>query len=70
MNTDPSNFNKAQEFYGFRFVKPEVLAQAEQNLAGLSSSPNESFVIPQAGKASSFIELSDWQQWGTGRCAW
>ena len=69
MNMDPANFVNAHDFYGFRFVKPEVLAEAEKNIPALSNS-NEEFQIPEPGKSSNYIELSDWQQWGTGRCAW
>lgn len=72
MNTDPANFAKATDFYGFRFVKPEVLEQAVQTLDALSSpsSTQDNLTIPESGKASNYIELSDWQQWGTGRCSW
>jgi cytochrome P450 len=69
MNTDPDNYVKAQSFMGFRFVKPEDLEQAEKVLPALSSQ-DERFAIPEMGRASNYIELSDWQQWGTGRCAW
>ncbi|EXU99694.1 cytochrome P450 [Metarhizium robertsii] len=51
MNRNPETWAKADEFYGFRFVKPE------------------SFTIPEAGKASEYINLSDWQQWGTGKAS-
>jgi hypothetical protein len=69
MNTDSANFIHANTFYGFRFVKSEVLEEAARFLPALSN-PTESFTIPEAGKASNYVELSDWQQWGTGRCAW
>ncbi|KAG8162289.1 hypothetical protein KVR01_008054 [Diaporthe batatas] len=69
MNTDSANFVHPNDFYGFRFVQPEVLAQAESLLALSSPVTEGKFNIPEPGKSSKYIELSDWQQWGTGRCA-
>ncbi|RYP79128.1 hypothetical protein DL771_000106 [Monosporascus sp. 5C6A] len=74
MNRIPATWAEADKFYGFRFVKPEVLEQAKQNIkglsSGLSSSPsNDSFEIPKGGKPSAYTDLSDWQQWGTGKAS-
>lgn len=73
----PGNVNwaKADEFYGFRFVKPEVLDAAQKSISSFatvlpSAESNESFTIPEAGKASEYTNLSDWQRWGTGKASW
>ncbi|KFG84652.1 putative cytochrome P450 [Metarhizium anisopliae] len=72
----PGNVNwaKADEFYGFRFVKPEVLDAAQKSISSFatvlpSAESNESFTIPEAGKASEYTNLSDWQRWGTGKAS-
>ncbi|KAI1824544.1 cytochrome P450 [Xylaria intraflava] len=65
MNLDSAHYASANEFHGFRFVEPEVLARAFSR----DSSLPDSFKIPEPGKASQFVELSDWQLWGTGRSA-
>ncbi|XXH01354.1 pre-mRNA-splicing factor rse1 [Hypoxylon texense] len=67
MNRNPNTWSKADEFYIFRFAKPEVLEQAETYIDGLSS---EKFKIPEAGKSSAYTDLTDWQQWGTGKASW
>ncbi|KAI1123641.1 putative cytochrome P450 [Nemania abortiva] len=64
MNRNPNTWAKADEFYIFRFVKPEVLEQAEKYIEGLSS---DKFKIPEAGKTSAYTDVSGWQQWGTGK---
>lgn len=75
MNRNPETWAKADEFYGFRFVKPEVLDAARKSISSFatvlpSAESNESFTIPEAGKASEYTNLSDWQQWGTGKASW
>ncbi|KAJ8132332.1 hypothetical protein O1611_g1292 [Lasiodiplodia mahajangana] len=65
MNLDPANYACTNEFYGFRFVEPQVL----ERIFSPDSSLPDSFKIPEPGKASQFVELSDWQLWGTGRSA-
>lgn len=75
MNRNPETWAKADEFYGFRFVKPEVLDKAQKRIRSLftvlsSAKSNKSFTIPEAGKASEYTNLSDWQQWGSGKASW
>ncbi|KAI1423599.1 cytochrome P450 [Xylaria sp. FL1777] len=65
MNLDPANYSRVNEFHGFRFVESEVLERA----FSWDSSLPDTFEIPEPGKASQFVELSDWQLWGTGRSA-
>ncbi|RYP09153.1 hypothetical protein DL765_008544 [Monosporascus sp. GIB2] len=65
MNLDPANYSRVDEFHGFRFVPPEIL---ESSLSGVSSSPHK-FQTPDPEKSSTFVELSDWQLWGTGKSA-
>ncbi|KAI0096705.1 cytochrome P450 [Nemania sp. FL0031] len=65
MNLDPANYACTNEFYGFRFVEPQVLERA----FSVDSPLPDNFKIPEPGKASQFVELSDWQLWGTGRSA-
>lgn len=67
MNRNPNYLSKPDEFYIFRFVKPKILEDAEKYIKGISS---EEFKIPEAGKASAYTDLSDWQQWGTGKASW
>ncbi|KAH0598468.1 hypothetical protein MHUMG1_03766 [Metarhizium humberi] len=74
MNRNPETWAKADEFYGFRFVKPEVLDAAQKSISSFatvlpSAESTESFTIPEAGKASEYTNLSDWQQWGTGKAS-
>lgn len=66
MNLDPKNHSLPETFHGFRFVKPDVLEHSLSN--GLHE--RETFQVPDTGKSSSFVELSDWQLWGTGKSAW
>ncbi|KAI1381213.1 cytochrome P450 [Hypoxylon crocopeplum] len=66
MNRNPNTWSKADEFYIFRFVKPEILEHAETYIEGLSS---EKFKIPELGKSSVYTDLTDWQQWGTGKAS-
>ncbi|QLI65112.1 Cytochrome P450 monooxygenase BOA4 [Metarhizium brunneum] len=74
MNRNPETWAKADEFYGFRFVKPEVLDAAQKSISSFGTvlplaKSTESFTIPEAGKASEYTNLSDWQQWGTGKAS-
>ncbi|KAI1331512.1 cytochrome P450 [Xylariaceae sp. FL0255] len=67
LNLDPANYAQANEFRGFRFVEPRVLEQFfSESSRALES---DSFQIPEPGKVSQFIELSDTQLWGTGKSA-
>ncbi|KAI1413292.1 cytochrome P450 [Hypoxylon sp. FL1857] len=65
MNLDPANYSKAGEFHGFRFVEPDVL----EHYFPASSPSSGKFQKPDPGKSSEFIDLSDWQLWGTGKSA-
>ncbi|KAI0535045.1 cytochrome P450 [Xylaria digitata] len=67
VSLDPANYAQANEFRGFRFVEPDVLNRffSEDGRSLISSS----FQIPEPGKSSQFIELSDSQLWGTGKSA-
>ncbi|RYP56149.1 hypothetical protein DL771_012094 [Monosporascus sp. 5C6A] len=65
MNLDPANYSRVDEFHGFRFVPREIL---ESSLSGVSSPPHK-FQTPDPEKSSTFVELSDWQLWGTGKSA-
>ncbi|KAK3385913.1 cytochrome P450 [Podospora didyma] len=65
MMNDAAFFASPDEFHGFRFANPSLLASAaEKNLipAGL---------VPELtnSAASAFTDISDWQLWGTGKCA-
>ncbi|KAI0160702.1 cytochrome P450 [Xylariaceae sp. FL1272] len=72
MNLDPANYAQASEFRGFRFVEPCVLESFVTEHKG-KLNPDElipdGFCILEPGKASRFVDLSDWQQWGTGKSA-
>ncbi|GAB1318482.1 Cytochrome P450 monooxygenase AtmP [Madurella fahalii] len=59
MSLDATYYTNPGEFHGFRFVAPELLADLQHT----------SFQVPQPGKTSTFTEVSDWQLWGTGKCA-
>ncbi|KAI1194760.1 cytochrome P450 [Nemania serpens] len=64
MNLDPSNYAQATEFHGFRFVEPSILESA---LSQQRVPPRDNFQVPAPGKPSQFVDLSDWQLWGTGK---
>ncbi|KAK8051626.1 GMC oxidoreductase [Apiospora rasikravindrae] len=66
MNLDPRKWSQAGEFHGFRFVSPQVLECA---LADASSSSGSTFHIPNPMESSKFVDLHDWQLWGTGKSA-
>lgn len=74
MNKDAATWEKPDMFYGFRFVKPDIIKETEINTTRPSelhlSTRNENFDIPQDAKSSAYTAISDWQQWGTGKAAW
>jgi len=61
MHRDPAYYAKADDFHGFRFIKPSLYETLLENTA---------FEMPEPGKASEFNSVPDWQLWGTGRNAW
>ncbi|CAP64816.1 uncharacterized protein PODANS_5_3660 [Podospora anserina S mat+] len=58
MAMDSSVFSKPTDFQGFRFADPAVVAKID-NRPSFSA----------GDKSSDFTSTSDWQLWGTGRCA-
>lgn len=66
MVQDAAYCAKADEFHGFRFAPPSAI----ESLSTLSDDSSASFQVPEPGKLSSFADISDWQLWGTGKCAW
>ncbi|KAL8993766.1 MAG: hypothetical protein Q9169_006098 [Polycauliona sp. 2 TL-2023] len=60
MMKDPAHFTAPQEFSGFRFVEPQLLAD-------LNSPQSQT---PQPGQAHQLTDATDWQVWGTGRMVW
>jgi len=65
MNLDPQNWSNPEQFHGFRFVESNVLKRSLGEDSGTGK-----FKIPDLGKSSGFVDLSDWQLWGTGRSSW
>lgn len=61
MNRNPYIWPKVDEFYGFRFVKPEILEQPARSHDTLAwaVSQEETFLIPQDGKSTFYIDLTD-----------
>lgn len=66
MNLDPVNYANVQDFHGFRFVNSDLF----NNYRVKDSFLSDRFQIPELGKSSQFVGLSDWQLWGTGKSAW
>ncbi|KAI1156561.1 putative cytochrome P450 [Nemania diffusa] len=72
MNRNPAVWSEPDEFYPFRFVSQEAFQDAKTYLKDQSCTSalplsSDQFKIPEAGKATPYTDISDWQQWGTGK---
>ncbi|KAJ2995163.1 hypothetical protein NUW58_g1353 [Xylaria curta] len=72
MNRDPAVWCEPDEFYPFRFVSPQAYKHANtymKDAPRASAMPlsGDRYKIPEAGKATLYTDISDWQQWGTGK---
>ncbi|KAI0207021.1 cytochrome P450 [Astrocystis sublimbata] len=69
---DPAVWCEPDEFYPFRFVSPQAYKHANtymKDAPRASAMPlsGDRYKIPEAGKATPYTDISDWQQWRTGK---